>query len=129
VPDPADVVRSFVHAYDAGSRAEMAALLSADLVGYVTNASAGVDRVDGADAYLARLPDPPDAELSLRVTQSVSVAPDQALTMVEIRASRGQRELHNFGAFLSRVRDGQITEIWMVDALPALSYEFWSSAP
>ena len=129
VPDPAEVVRSFVDAYDARDRARMRALLSADLVGYVTTADAGVDRVDGAEAYLARLPDPPDAELSLRVTQSVGVAPDQALAMVEIRARRGERELHNFGAFLSRVHDGRITEVWMVDALPALSYEFWSSAP
>jgi len=30
------------------------------------------------------------------------------------------------GAFLSRVRGEQIVEIWMVDALPGDSAEFWS---
>lgn len=103
----------------------MAALLAPDLVGYVTNAEGGVDRVDGADAYIARLPNVPDAQLALRLAQSVDVAADQALTMVEVRAARGDRRLHNFGAFLSRVRDGRIIEVWMVDALPAYSDEFW----
>lgn len=126
VPDASDVIRSFVEAYAAGDRAGMKSVLSASLEAYVTNAEAGVDRVDGADAYLERLPDLAGADLSLRVTQSVMVAPDQALTMVEVRARRGDRDLHNFAAFLSRVRDGQIAELWMVDALPAYSDEFWS---
>jgi hypothetical protein len=47
--------------------------------------------------------------------------------MVEIRAGRGGRELHNFGAFLSRIDgEGRIVDLWMVDALPAYSDEFWS---
>lgn len=123
---PSDIVRDLVEAYSAGDRERMRSLLAPDLVGYVTNAEGGVDRVDGPEAYLARLPSPPDTELSLRVTQSVDVTSEEALTMVEVRASRGDRELHNFGAFLSHVRDGQIAEIWMVDALPAYSAEFWS---
>ena len=46
--------------------------------------------------------------------------------MVEIRAEREGRALHNFAAFLTRVVDGQVRQIWMVDALPAYSDEFWS---
>jgi SnoaL-like domain len=126
VSSPGETVRVFVDAYAAGDRVLMESLLSPGLVGYVTNAEAGVDRVDGPEAYLARLPNVPGAELALRVTQSVDVAPDQALTMVEVRARRGDAELYNFGAFLSRVREGRIVEVWMVDALPASSDEFWS---
>ena len=122
-----DIARSFVAAHDAGDRDRMRALLSDDVVGYVTTADADLERVDGADEYIARLPSPPDAELTLRVTQSLEIAVDQALTMVEVRASRGDRELHDFGAFVSRVRDDRIAEVWMVDALPAVSYEFWSA--
>jgi hypothetical protein len=124
--DAGDAIRSFVEAYAAGDRAGMESLLSASLEAYVTNAEAGVDRVDGVNAYLERLPDIVGADFSLRVTQSVLVAPDQALTMVEVRARRGDRDLHNFAAFLSRVREGQIVELWMVDALPAYSDAFWS---
>ena len=48
------------------------------------------------------------------------------MTMVEIRAERGGRQLHNFAAFLAQVSDGKVTKLWMVDALPAYSDEFWS---
>jgi ketosteroid isomerase-like protein len=126
VEEPGQIVRRFVEAYSAGDRAGMESVLSASLVAYITNAEAGVDRVDGAGAYVARLPDLRGAELSLRVTQSVAVAADRELTMVEVRARRLDRDLHNFAAFLSRVRDGRIEELWMVDALPADSAEFWS---
>ena len=39
---------------------------------------------------------------------------------------RRGRTLHNHAAFLARVRQGRVTELWMVDALPADSDEFWS---
>ena len=45
--------------------------------------------------------------------------------MVEIRAERKQRSLHNFAAFLATVADDRITELWMVEALPAYSDQFW----
>ena len=46
--------------------------------------------------------------------------------MVEIRAERGGRTLHNFAALLLRVADGRISEWWMADAKPAESDAFWS---
>ena len=61
----------------------------------------------------------------MRVTQTVTVAPGSTLTMVEIRAERAGKTLHNFSAFLARIEDGQIVELWMVEALPAYSAEFW----
>jgi hypothetical protein len=48
------------------------------------------------------------------------------LSMVEIRAKREGRELHNFAAFLARITAGRIADLWMVDARPADSDEFWS---
>jgi hypothetical protein len=35
-------------------------------------------------------------------------------------------ELHNYAAFLARVADGRVVELWMVEAQPAYSDEFWS---
>lgn len=34
--------------------------------------------------------------------------------MVEIRAAREGRELHNFAAFLARVAEGRIVELWIM---------------
>lgn len=104
----------------------MRSLLAPEVVAYVTTADADADQVVGADDYLARLPDLTGAEVSLEVTQSIDVGDDQSLAMVEVRAHRDGRDLHNFAAFLSRAADGQITELWMVDARPAYSAEFWA---
>jgi hypothetical protein len=104
----------------------MAAALSESLVAYVTNADGGVDEVRGADAYMARVPGG-DAEYSADITQVVSVSPSQVLAMVEIVASRQGRTLHNHAGFLARFDDdGRVDELWMVDALPAYSDEFWA---
>ena len=121
-----EITRAFIAAYAANDRAGARALLADDVVGYVTNAEAGVDDVRGADAYMARMPPLDDAELTIDVTQSVTVAPGQALTMVRIAAERADQSLRNFSAFLTRVEGGRLTEIWMVEAQPAFSDEFWS---
>ena len=115
-----------ITAYAAGDRETMAAALADSLVAYVTNADGGVDEVRGRDAYLARVPGS-DADYSADVTQVVSVSPSQVLAMVEIKAARKGRTLHNHAGFLARFdAAGRLDELWMVDALPAYSDEFWS---
>ena len=124
--DPAAIARQLFESYAAGDRDRFAALLAEDMIGYVTTADAGADRVDGREAYLGRLPDLRATGGTLTVTQVLGIDEERALTMVEIRAEREGRSLHNFAAFLTRVDDGQVRQIWMVDALPAYSDEFWS---
>ncbi len=123
---PESVFRSMIAAFAAGDRDAMRRLLADDLVAYVTNAAGGVDRVDGPDGYLARVPDVTEAEYRTDVTQVVTVAEGQVLGMVEIVAERKGGALHNHAAFLARVRDGRLAELWMVEALPAYSDDFWS---
>jgi hypothetical protein len=101
-------------------------LLDDDLTAYVTNAGGGADAVHGRDDYMARVPDLASADGSVEVTQVLPIGDDLVLMMVEIRARRGDRELHNFAAFLARIAGDRITELWMVDAKPAYSDEFWS---
>jgi hypothetical protein len=48
------------------------------------------------------------------------------LVMVEVRARRKGRSLHNYPAHQLRVADGLITDWRMVDAKPSESDEFWS---
>lgn len=118
--------RSMIAAYATGDRATMAAALADSMVAYVTNGDGGVDEVRGSDAYMARVPGG-DAEYSATVTQVVSVSPSQVLAMVEIEAARKGRTLHNHAGFLARFdAEGRVDELWMVDALPAYSDEFWS---
>src|SRR5262245_31777789 len=123
---PEQVFRNMIAAFGAGDRDAMRNLFADDVVAYVTNASGGVDRVEGVEGYLSRVPDVTGAEYTIDVTQVVSVAAGQVLGMVEIEADRKGRTLHNHAAFLARVDDERITELWMVEALPAYSDEFWS---
>jgi hypothetical protein len=125
MPDPTVTLTGLIDAFSAHDEQAMQATLAEDLTAYVTNAGGGVDPVHGRDAYLQRLLALRAPMFTVTVTQSVTVAQDQALLMVEIRAERKQRSLHNFAAFLATIRDNQITELWMVEALPAYSDQFW----
>jgi ketosteroid isomerase-like protein len=126
VPELQDLARRFFGAYASGDRETAAALLADDLVSCVTNADAGVDVVRGRDEYMRRVPDLRSAAGSLALSQVVEVDAERVLIMVEIRARREGMELHNFAAFLARIRDGRIAELWMVDARPEGSDRFWS---
>jgi ketosteroid isomerase-like protein len=126
MPELKGLARSFFGAYAGGDREAAAALLADDLVSYVSNADAGVDMVRGRDEYMRRVPDLRSAAGSLELTQVVEVDAERVLIMAEIRARREGMELHNFAAFLARVRDGRIAELWMVDARPEYSDRFWS---
>ncbi len=126
---PGDIetlVRSFFDAYGASERERAASFLAEDLTAFITNGDAGVDEVRSRDEYMARVPDLRSAGGSLQVTQVVAVDEERVLSMVEVRAARGEKVLHNFAGFLARVRDDHIVELWMVDAKPAYSDEFWS---
>jgi ketosteroid isomerase-like protein len=125
-PSPEEVARSLFEAYAAGDLAAVRACLADDMVGWITNREGGVDRTEGADAYVARLPDLTGAELDARITQVLGIDDERALTMVAIRATRRLRDLQNHAAFLARVVDGRVAELWMVDAQPEYSDEFWS---
>ncbi|MEZ5156424.1 MAG: nuclear transport factor 2 family protein [Solirubrobacterales bacterium] len=119
----------FIAAFSAADFAAMRAALAEDLAAWVTDAEGESEEVRGRDSYLARIEamDLPSARFSVELTQpAVEIDPDLVLLMVEVRAERSGRSLHNFAAHLLRVADGRIAEWRMVDAKPAESDAFWS---
>lgn len=120
-----ELVRRFFECYDQGQIEAAGELLAPDLVAEITEADGTATMVRGRDEYLARVPDLRAAGGSARLTQVVDVDADRTLAMIEIRAERNGRTLHNFAGFLVVVRDGLIAELWMVDAKPAESESFW----
>lgn len=125
--DARATVRRMIEAAAAGDAEALAAVVAPDVTASITNAAGGADRVRGREAFLARLSDPGSAdEFALTITQVASVDAHLVLVMVEIRARRGGRSLHNHAAFLVRVDRRAVTDLWMVEALPADSAEFWS---
>jgi ketosteroid isomerase-like protein len=107
----------------------MRALLAEDLIAYITGADGRMDKVEGREPYLSRLEamDLPSARFSVELTQPpVAVDAERVLVMVEVRARRKGRSLHNYAAHLLGVADGLITDWRMVDAKPSESDAFWS---
>ncbi len=121
------VVLRFIRAFEAGDVAVLGELLAPDFVGHVTTADAGARTVD-RDAYLdsVRAMDVPTANLELEVPNIVDVDAHRVLVMVVVHARRSDRTLHNFSGQLATVNNGKLTELWMVEALPAESDGFWS---
>ena len=97
-------LRALLEAYGNGDLNAVEARLAEDIVADVTTADGGADRVEGHDAFIARVPDLRAARGSPAVTQVLEVDDRQAIAMVEIRA------------------------FWMVEARPAHSDAFWSRA-
>ena len=121
------VVMDFIDAFGQGDYDRMANLLADDVESYVTNAQGGSSLLQGRDAYMAAIESVDYREVapSVAMTQILSVKPDQVLVMVEVKAERKGRTLHNFAAFLMDVRKGRIQAMRMVEALPAYSDAFW----
>jgi ketosteroid isomerase-like protein len=101
--------------------------MTEDAVSWITNAEGGSDRVEGREGWIARVPSLEGAEGRVDVVQVVGVDADHMLTMIEVHAARKGHTLHNFAAFLTRVQDDRIAELWMVDAKPAESDAFWAA--
>ena len=118
----------FVVAAQEGDGAAMEALMNEDFVGYVTTADAGVRTATRAD-YVASIGamDVATSGLRLGIPNGMAVGHDRVLAMIEVHAARNSRTLHNFSGQLATVREGRITELWMVEALPAESVAFWSA--
>lgn len=124
----ADVACELIEAFCANDTQQMRTLLADDLRAYITNREGGVDEV-GSDEYVSRVRamDLPSAQFRLTITQVVTMKPELAMAMVEIKAARAGKTLHNHAAHCIRIRDGLVVEWWMVEALPAESDAFWSS--
>jgi ketosteroid isomerase-like protein len=126
--DAVATVTEFVDAFGRNDPDALLAVLADDFTGHVTTADGGTREVD-RDGYAAsvRAMDVGTANLQLTVPNVVEVGPGRVLVMVEVHAARGGRTLHNFSGQLLTVRDGRVTDLWMVEALPEQSDRFWSA--
>jgi hypothetical protein len=121
-----DVVLAFMRTFERSDLRVLRESLTDDFTGHITTAGGGVRDVD-RDGYVesVRAMDVPTANLRLDIPNVVEIEPGRVLVMVEVHAQRGDRTLHNFSGQLVTVTDGKLSEIWMVDALPAESDDFW----
>lgn len=123
------VVRTFVDAFNAADLETMASCLAEILVAEVTQRDGSTKQVEGREACMSliALLDIATVKPRLTITQIADVNENQVLVMIEVKAARKGRQLHNFAAYLMTIRGQQIERIWMVEALPEESDTFWSA--
>ena len=121
------IVADFIEALANADNRAMERCLADDLQSYITNAQGGVNHLAGRLAFMESISalDVKAVGPSIAITQMLSVKADQVLVMVEIKAERKGRKLHNFAAFLIDIEDGAIAGLRMVEARPAYSDAFW----
>ncbi len=126
---PAALVRRLIEAFDHADRDSIAACLAEDLVAGITQPDASTKEVHGRDAYLAAIDalNLPEVRPSIKIIQLTEISPNQVMAMIEIKAERKGRTLHNFTGQLMTVSNGQVKRMWMVEALPAESDAFWKA--
>ena len=122
------IVSLFISSFSNADYDQMNELLAENVVSYITNAEASVNKLQGRSAFMGSIPcDVTNVKPQVRITQLLTVKHNQVLVMVEVKAERKGKKLHNHAAYLINVENGKISEIWMVEALPAYSDEFWKS--
>jgi hypothetical protein len=127
---PGAFVRRFVAAMTSSDMATVRASFDTRVRAFITNAGGGTDLVEGSEALGQRFPDfaAMADSFDATVTQVHEIDDRTVLFMVEIRAQRLGRSLHNFAAILIRLSDeGKMIEYRMVEALPSESDRFWSA--
>jgi hypothetical protein len=127
---PAAFARRFVQAMDNSDMAIVRSSFAPDVRAFITNASGSTDLLEGSEALGQRFPDFAAMADSFQatVTQVHEIDDRTVLFMVEIKAERLGRSLHNFAGILIRLTDdGKMAEYRMVEALPAESDRFWSA--
>jgi len=124
-----EIISNFVFAFEQDNYNQMNTILADDLVSYITDAKAGSKLLKGKNEFIEnmRALKIEEVKLTVKITQILEIEDDQGLVMVEINAARKNKTLHNYAAFLINTKGDKISEIRMVEALPAYSDEFWKN--
>lgn len=122
-------VVDLVQAFAGGDSAAVKSRLADGLVAHVTQSDGSTRQVVGSANYAAIVDamDPLSANLQMEIPQIMTIEPGLVMAMFEVHAARYGRRLHNFSGQLFRFDGEVIDRIWMVEALPRESDEFWSA--
>lgn len=126
-----EAVIALVQDFARGDSAAVRSRLAEDLIAHVTEPDGATRRVVGAQAYAEAIDwmDPASAGLRIEIPQITTIDGGLVFAMFEVHAARYGRTLHNFSGQLFRFDGDLVDRIWMVEALPMESDEFWSAKP
>lgn len=117
----------FIHAVEVANYQKMQQIMTKNVRSFITNAEAGVSLLKGRDAFIQNIQalNIETVKPKIKITQLTTIKNKQVMVMVEIKARRKKRSLHNYATYLLIFANGLIKELHMVEAFPAYSDEFW----
>jgi hypothetical protein len=118
---------NFAAAFASGEAQRMHSLIDTDIIAFVTNDNAELDKIEGADNFMRRIEsvDYSGVNLQIQPTQLITLNSNQVMGMFHVTAHKKGIDFENFGAFLCYTKNNKITHFWMLDAKPNYSDEFW----
>lgn len=127
--NPEEIAIAFIKAFEQADLAKLRELMAEDVINHVTTREGTSNALKGREAYIesVKAMDIPSAKLNMSIPQILTIEPGRVLVMVEVKAERDGKTLHNFAGLLCNIQEGVITQTWMVEALPEGSDEFWKS--
>ena len=119
---------NFANAFAECDAEKMAPLFDDDIIVYITNSQAELDKVEGATAFLSRIAvvDYSNVGLQIKPTQRITLDTEKVMGMFNVTAHK-KTDFENFAAFLCYTKNNKITHLWQLDAKPAYSDEFWKN--
>lgn len=123
-----ELITKFVAGFNSADFNLMSGVLSKNLEAHITNAEGGVNLWQGRDCFIdgIRKFDLENIAPKLYITQILDISPSQSMVMIEVKAERKGKSLHNFAAYLMFHANGEIQKMFMVEALPEYSDNFWN---
>ncbi len=104
-------------------------VLSKNIISHITNKNGGTDIEYGPDNLIRRQEalKYQGVDLNLTILQSVPINPHQVMTLVHVQAKLNDTHFENYAGFLFTLENSLITEMWMVEAKPEGSDNFWKT--
>lgn len=121
-------IERLVHSIEQEDYSTLRTLYADDVENYVTTKDGKTVLIKGREKYLQAIQrmDFSSVHPSLSLTQVHILNPHQALCMVEVKAQKPNKKLHNFAAYLLTFVNDKIQRCDMVEAMPAHSDFFWN---
>lgn len=123
-----DFIQLLVKSLEKEDDATLCKLYADDVKNYVTDKNGGVFLIQGCENYLAAIKKMNFSKVrpTLSITQINVLNDNEALFMLEVKAKKPNKSLHNFAAYLVKFENDKIISTTMVEAMPAYSDAFWN---
>lgn len=123
-----EIITKLIKAIETENYEYVRQIFADDIENYITNSTGSVYLLKGSENYINALKKMNFNKVkpSLTITQIDVINNHEAMFMLEVKAQKPNKSLHNFAAYLVKFAGEKIVTMRMVEALPEYSDKFWN---